>query len=60
MLSYEREIARIQVETSESERTIAELKVQLATAQQERRNKIVYDSIAKEALKLPSRAHSSE
>lgn len=58
--SYQAEIARIEAETRESERTIASLKQQLALAQQERKNKIVYDSIAKEALKLPTRAHSAE
>lgn len=57
---YQAEIARIESETRESDRTIASLKQQLALAQQERKNKIVYDSIAKEALKVPTRAHSAE
>jgi len=58
--TYEQEIAKIERQTAESEQVIADLKVQLALAQETRRNKIVYDSIAKEALKLPSRAHSAE
>lgn len=58
--TYETQIRRIQEETDESERRIAELKQDLATAQQTRRNKIIYDAIAKEALKLPSRVASAE
>lgn len=58
--TYEAQIHKIQEETTESERLIAELKQELAAAQQSRRNKIIYDSIAKEALKLPSRATSAE
>lgn len=58
--SYEQEMARIDRETATSEQSIVDLKEQLQQAQQSRKNKIVYDSIAKEALKLPSRAHSSE
>jgi hypothetical protein len=58
--TYEQQIQRIQEETIDSERVIAELKQELAAAQQSRRNKIIYDAIAKEALKLPSRSTSAE
>jgi hypothetical protein len=57
---YEQEIARIEQETRESEQAILDLKRQLVQAQQTRKNKIVYDSITKEALRIPSRAHSAE
>lgn len=58
--TYEQQIQRIQEETVDSERLIAQLKQELAAAQQSRRNKIIYDAIAKEALKLPSRSTSAE
>ena len=58
--AYNAEIARIEEETRESERTLAELKEELARAQRSRKDKIVYDGVAKEALKLPSRAHSAD
>ena len=54
------ERSRIEAETRESEQAILDLKAQLAQAQQTRKNKIVYDLIAKEALKIPSRSHSAE
>ena len=57
---YEQEIARIEQETKEAEQAILDLKQQLLQAQQTRKNKIVYDSITKEALRIPSRAHSAE
>lgn len=58
--TYEQQIQKIQEETEHSERLIADLKKDLAAAQQTRRNKIIYDAIAREALKLPSRSTSAE
>jgi hypothetical protein len=58
--TYEGEITRIEQEMHESTKLIGDLKQDLAAAQQSRRNKIIYDAIAKEALKLPSRTHSAE
>lgn len=57
--SYQQELEHIQQESIDAEQRIAALKEELTAAQRHRRNRIEYDAIATEALKLPSRAHAS-